>query len=124
MILIRGLREIAEWMEDNMNWGEEEVRDAGLRVKAAQQNFVTMERDVGQRALMALSEALLQAKDAILAANAKDVEAGAKSGLSPAMIDRLRLDGPRIQGMVDGLRAVAVVPVILFHAGFSLFQVS
>ena len=43
----------------------------------------------------------------ILAANAKDMDFGAEKGLSPAMMDRLMLNEDRIQGMVDGLRAVA-----------------
>ena len=48
--------------------------------------------------------------EAILAANALDVEAAAASGTPEAMLDRLRLDDDRIRGMADGLREVAALP--------------
>ena len=42
--------------------------------------------------------------EAILAANAKDLDAGAGAGLSSAMLDRLRLDPERLAGVSAGLR--------------------
>jgi glutamate-5-semialdehyde dehydrogenase len=38
------------------------------------------------------------------------MDAAAKSGLSPAMLDRLKLDDKRIAGMARGLREVAALP--------------
>jgi len=46
-------------------------------------------------------------RDAIKAANTKDMEAGATAGLSAAMLDRLKLDEKRISGMARGLRDCA-----------------
>ena len=43
----------------------------------------------------------------ILQANEKDLEYGRNKGLSDAMMDRLRLDEDRLQGIIDGLRSVA-----------------
>jgi len=48
--------------------------------------------------------------DAIKSANALDMDAAAKSGLSSAMLDRLKLDDKRIAAMAKGLREVAVLP--------------
>ncbi len=45
--------------------------------------------------------------DAILAANAEDVVAAVASGLSPAMLDRLRLDAARVAGIADAVASVA-----------------
>ncbi len=45
----------------------------------------------------------------ILAANAHDVDAARATGLSGAMIDRLRLDETRLAAMADGIRAVAAL---------------
>jgi glutamate-5-semialdehyde dehydrogenase len=42
--------------------------------------------------------------DAILAANRKDLDAGADAGLSSAMLDRLRLDPDRLRGVSASLR--------------------
>jgi glutamate-5-semialdehyde dehydrogenase len=47
---------------------------------------------------------------AIQSANELDMAAGAKSGLSSAMLDRLKLDPKRITAMAKGLREVAALP--------------
>lgn len=60
--------------------------------------------------LLAMAEALEREKKALLAANAKDMETAANSGLSAAMLDRLRLDEKRIAAMAQGLREVAALP--------------
>ena len=61
-------------------------------------------------ALTAAADAILAAEAEILAANARDMERAAERGLSPAMLDRLRLDGPRVRAMAEGLRSVAAQP--------------
>lgn len=58
-------------------------------------------------ALNAAADAMWDACEIILAANALDLDYGTKKGLSPAMMDRLMLDEARIAGIVAGLRAVA-----------------
>ena len=60
--------------------------------------------------LLAMADALEHQGEAIKDANAQDVEAGAKAGLSSAMLDRLKLDDKRIAGMARGLREVAALP--------------
>ncbi|MEY8839870.1 glutamate-5-semialdehyde dehydrogenase, partial [Cribrihabitans sp. XS_ASV171] len=57
--------------------------------------------------LLAAADSVWAQRAEILAANARDMEFGREKDLSPAMMDRLMLDETRIQGMVDGLRAVA-----------------
>src|SRR4029077_4750552 len=54
--------------------------------------------------------ALEQNASAIKQANSMDMDAGAKSGLSSAMLDRLKLDDKGIAGMAKGLRDVAALP--------------
>jgi len=46
----------------------------------------------------------------ILSANAKDIEAAPGYGLTPAMIDRLRLDEQRLDGIAAALEEVATLP--------------
>ena len=60
-------------------------------------------------ALHAMADALVAATDAILAANALDLEA-AKETISSVMLDRLRLSTERIDGMAKGIREVAQLP--------------
>ena len=59
--------------------------------------------------LSAMADALLHHEADILLANQKDV-AAARGTVSEVMIDRLRLDPSRIDGMVEGIRQVAALP--------------
>jgi len=59
--------------------------------------------------LLAMAAALEKNADAIKSANALDVDAAVKSGLSSAMLDRLKLDDKRIAAMAKGLREVAAL---------------
>lgn len=58
------------------------------------------------RALKLMAAALLKNASAILRANAADVAAGQKAGLSGAMIDRLTLNEKRVKAMADGIRDI------------------
>ena len=60
------------------------------------------------RALLSMADALIEASDAILAANAQDVEAS-REKYGPVMIDRLSLSKKRIEGMAAGIRDVAAL---------------
>ncbi len=79
----------------------------GENARAAARQLATASADAKKAALMAAADAVWAGRADILAANAKDLDFGADKGLSPAMMDRLMLDESRIQGMVEGLRAVA-----------------
>lgn len=59
--------------------------------------------------LLAMADALEANSAAIRAANALDMDYGAKAGLSAAMLDRLKLDEKRIINMAKGLREVAAL---------------
>lgn len=57
-----------------------------------------------------MADALAAAADEVLAANASDVARARAAGTSEALIDRLSLTQPRIDGMVAGLRSLASLP--------------
>jgi glutamate-5-semialdehyde dehydrogenase len=61
------------------------------------------------RALRAAADAIHADASAILAANAGDMAQAEANGLSAAMLDRLRLDPPRVAAMADGVAAVAAL---------------
>jgi glutamate-5-semialdehyde dehydrogenase len=61
-------------------------------------------------ALLAASRAIRADKDKILSANDDDMRAGEARGLSPALLDRLRLDGKRVDAMAQGAAEVAALP--------------
>jgi len=61
-------------------------------------------------ALLQMADAIEAAADQLAAANRKDLDAGRKSGLSNALLDRLELTSARIEAMAAGLRQVASLP--------------
>ena len=60
-------------------------------------------------ALLAMADAIEADAEAILAANAVDIEA-ARGNISEVMIDRLRLTRDRIHAMAEGIRQVTALP--------------
>lgn len=88
----------------------ETVLTLARQAKAASRALATLTAHERNRCLLAMAEALEDKKDAIKAANARDMEASVGYGLSAAMQDRLRLDEKRIASMARGLREVAELP--------------
>jgi glutamate-5-semialdehyde dehydrogenase len=62
------------------------------------------------QALLATADAILARETELLAANRKDMEAGAAKGLDAALLDRLELTPERIAAMAEGLRQIAALP--------------
>jgi len=56
------------------------------------------------------AELLVSRTDEILRANAEDIERAEADGVSPTIIDRLRLDAGRVESMAGGLTQVAGLP--------------
>ena len=94
-------------MKDTPNSIQDTMATIGQNARAAARtlSFATAERK--HAALIGAAEAVWARRDEIIAANLKDLEFGREKGLSNAMMDRLLLNEDRIQGIVDGLRAVA-----------------
>ena len=77
--------------------------------QAAKMEIAQLTTEQKNAALMAMAQALIDNAEAILAANALDMEA-AKGTVSDVMLDRLQLTQSRIAGMADGIRQVAQLP--------------
>src|SRR5262245_46302984 len=80
------------------------------QAKAASRELARLSTAEKNLCLLAMADALEQNKAAIQEANARDMQASTESGLSSAMLDRLKLDDKRIAGMAKGLREVAALP--------------
>ncbi|MEL7012302.1 MAG: glutamate-5-semialdehyde dehydrogenase, partial [Pseudomonadota bacterium] len=83
------------------------MADIGARAKAAAATLAMAPAETKTQALDAAADAVIAAKETIIPANALDMEFAQQRGLSGAMLDRLLLNEERIQGMANGLRAVA-----------------
>ena len=84
-----------------------EILDICKRAKDACGELLRLDSKAKFEILNAVADELLAQKDAIKAANAKDLESGERSGLSAALLDRLRLTDARIEAMAQGVREVA-----------------
>ena len=87
-----------------------EMRDLGRRAREAARQVARSETGQKNAALFAMADGLVEAADAILAANQRDMAAARKRDLDPAMLERLELNPERIRGMADGVRQVAELP--------------
>ncbi|MBS0363004.1 MAG: glutamate-5-semialdehyde dehydrogenase [Proteobacteria bacterium] len=87
-----------------------QMGDMGRAAKAAAQALRLADAVARTRALRAMAAAIRADAQAILAANARDVEAARATGMAPAMIDRLALDETRVEAMAAGVETVAAIP--------------
>jgi glutamate-5-semialdehyde dehydrogenase len=88
----------------------EQMTQLARQARAASRELAQLTTAEKNACLLAMADALEQNGPAIKEANARDMETGAKMGLSSAMLDRLKLDEKRISGMAKGLREVAALP--------------
>jgi len=88
----------------------EQMTRLARQAKAASRELARLATAEKNSCLLAMADALEKNTGAIQAANLADLEAAAKSGLTPAMLDRLKLDDKRVAGMAKGLREVAALP--------------
>ena len=85
------------------------MTDVGQRARAAARLMARAGTQAKNAALLAMAERMERDAAVLLAANARDIEAGKKSGLDAAMLDRLTLNQERVQGMAEGLRQIAAL---------------
>jgi len=88
----------------------EQMTQLAKAAKAASRQLAQLTTAEKNACLLAMAEALEKNADAIKAANTLDMETAAKTDLSSAMLDRLKLDDKRIAGMAKGLREVTALP--------------
>lgn len=86
------------------------VKSKAMAAKKAAAKLAVINTAVKNKALLAMAEALEKGQEAILAANALDMERAEANGMKSSMLDRLKLTPERISGMADGLRQVAGLP--------------
>jgi len=84
--------------------------DQAGRARIASRALAVLNRSQKDAALHAMADALAAATEAVLAANAKDVDAARQAGTTESLVDRLCLTESRVDGMVAGLRSLAGLP--------------
>jgi glutamate-5-semialdehyde dehydrogenase len=83
---------------------------AAQRARSAARVLRSLSTEAKDGALAAMAEALVERTDEILAANAVDLEAARADGTPESVLDRLRLDAGRIEGVAGALRQLVALP--------------
>ncbi len=89
---------------------ERYCRETGRRAREASRALAELSTERKNAWLRDSARSLRAHLSRILAANADDVRRARDAGEAPAMIDRLKLDEPRVEGMAKGLEAIAALP--------------
>ena len=79
------------------------AQDAGAKLRLA-------DEATRNSALHAMAKHVRLETNIILAANEADMRAATEKGLSAPLLDRLKLDADRIEGVAQGLEAIAALP--------------
>ncbi|MEM5502529.1 glutamate-5-semialdehyde dehydrogenase [Ahrensia kielensis] len=79
----------------------------GQNAKAASGPLSIASAQQKNDALAAMSDAVLKNIDVILSANELDMKNGLEANLSPAMLDRLKLDKERIEAIAEGIQSIS-----------------
>lgn len=82
----------------------------GTSARKAAAVLGTVSRAAKDMALRQAAIILRARKRDVLSANQRDMDAGRRKGLSPALLDRLELDEARIEAMASGLEEIAELP--------------
>ncbi|MER6048886.1 glutamate-5-semialdehyde dehydrogenase [Streptomyces sp. NPDC001793] len=86
------------------------VLDTARRAREAAAVLAPLPRTARDGALLAIADALVAQTDAVIAANARDVEKARAAGTSESIVDRLTLTPERIAAIADDVRKVVALP--------------
>lgn len=87
-----------------------DLRERALACRDAAAAVGALDTAAKGRLLHRMASCLAEGASLVVAANALDMEAARANGTSDAMLDRLRLDPSRIDGIVTAIRDVAALP--------------
>lgn len=87
-----------------------EVVQKSKLAKQAAQTMGNLTTEQKNQALLLMADALVTEQQAIIEANAKDLERGKQLGTSASLLDRLALNETRIAAIAEGLRQIAELP--------------
>ncbi|MDH4068393.1 MAG: glutamate-5-semialdehyde dehydrogenase [Dehalococcoidia bacterium] len=87
-----------------------ELEEKGKAAKAASKKLAFLSTQVKNKALVNIADALIDRLNEILIANKIDYEKAKASGMNEAMLDRLMLSPPRLEGIAQDVKTVAALP--------------
>lgn len=104
---------MSQSVTDSTTTGENVAHEVSLRAdrsRTAARKLARANRDWKDRGLLAIASALDDARAAVIEANAKDLDRERAAGTSQGLLDRLKLDDARVDGLISALRELAGLP--------------
>jgi glutamate-5-semialdehyde dehydrogenase len=86
------------------------VLEKAKNAKKASRILANTSTAIKNKALIAMADGLINAKDELKKENEKDIAYAKEKGLSSALIDRLALNDKRIEGMASGIKEIVALP--------------
>jgi glutamate-5-semialdehyde dehydrogenase len=87
-----------------------QAADVCAQARKAARVLASIDTDTKNAALHAIARVLRERTQEILEANGRDLLAGAQAEIGDALLDRLRLDESRIEGIARAVEAIAALP--------------
>ncbi|WP_411827073.1 glutamate-5-semialdehyde dehydrogenase [Luteolibacter sp. AS25] len=88
----------------------QKIHQMGAQARAASYKLSLLSSEEKNTILGAMADGIRANSEEILSENQKDLQSGSTKGLSSAMLDRLLLDGPRLEAIASALEHVATLP--------------
>ncbi|MDO8964558.1 MAG: glutamate-5-semialdehyde dehydrogenase [Coriobacteriia bacterium] len=86
------------------------VKDMAVAARAASRALAATSTQQRNRALLAMSHAIMAKQDEILAANWRDMKAAKANNTAEALLDRLELDPARLKAISEAVKSLALLP--------------
>ena len=86
------------------------LEQLGIKAKEAEKTLMIASTEEKNQALLAIADALIENADKIIEANKLDLKNGENNKMAKSMLDRLKLDKERIEGMAKGVKEVVELP--------------
>ncbi|MFZ2538143.1 MAG: glutamate-5-semialdehyde dehydrogenase, partial [Oscillospiraceae bacterium] len=86
------------------------IQNLANKLKAAQPDIAHATTKQKNDLLLAMAQEILEGKEEIIKANAKDLLNASCNGVRSTMIDRLRLNEERIDGIVNAIKKIVALP--------------
>ncbi len=86
------------------------IIDLAVKTKLAQHDIAFASSIKKQQILQSIADSLITHADEIIKANKIDLENAEQNGVATTMLDRLMINGERVESMANGVRKVANLP--------------
>jgi glutamate-5-semialdehyde dehydrogenase len=84
--------------------------EMGQLARQAARHLAVLDQNRKNQALMLLADFLVEQTEAVLSANSIDIHLAEEAGITPVLIDRLRLSRSSLASLADDVRRVAELP--------------